>query len=121
MTECWRFYMVDANAPKAVKDALRRYHMRYSGPVGLTESDDMENWNYASAASNGTIARRYPYNYQMGMGHAYTEDGIPGELGPHRCEMNQRGRFARWLDLMEAESWDELYPKNPSVSPMLGL
>jgi nitrite reductase/ring-hydroxylating ferredoxin subunit len=121
MTECWRFYMVDKNAPQAVKDALRRYHMRYSGPIGLTESDDMENWNYASAASNGTIARRYPYNYQMGMGHGYTEEGLPGELGPHRCEMNQRGRFARWLDLMEAESWDELYPKNRSARPTLGL
>ena len=27
----------------------------------------MENWNYATAASNGTIARRYPYNYQQSM------------------------------------------------------
>ena len=26
----------------------------------MTEQDDIENWNYASAASKGTIARRYP-------------------------------------------------------------
>lgn len=39
-----------------------------AGPGGLTEQDDMENWNYASAASKGTIARRYPYNYQDGYG-----------------------------------------------------
>jgi hypothetical protein len=120
-TECWRFYMVDKNAPQEAKDALRRYHMRYAGPIGLTESDDMENWNYASAASSGTIARRYPYNYQMGLGHSFNVDGVKGRLGPHRCEQAQRDRFARWLDLMEARSWNDLYPKNRSVRPTGGL
>ena len=43
-----------------VKDFLRHYYIRYSGPSGLTEQDDMENWNYAHAASRGTIARRIP-------------------------------------------------------------
>jgi hypothetical protein len=38
---------------------------RYSGPAVMTEQDGMENWNCASAARRGTIARRYPYNYQM--------------------------------------------------------
>ena len=28
----------------------------------------MENWNYASAASAGTIARRYPYHYMAALG-----------------------------------------------------
>ncbi len=37
-------------------------------PAGLTEQNDMENWNYAHAASRGTIARRYPYSYEQGMG-----------------------------------------------------
>ncbi len=120
-TECWRFYLVDSNAPQEVKDALRRYHMRYAGPIGLTESDDMENWNYASAASSGTIARRYPYNYQMGLGHEFTLPDVKGRLGPHRCEQAQRTRFARWLDLMEARSWNDLYPKNRSVMPTGGL
>ena len=56
------------DAPAEVKDFLRHYYIRYSGPAGLTEQDDMENWNYAHAASRGTIARRYPYNYEMGLG-----------------------------------------------------
>jgi hypothetical protein len=34
----------------------------------MTEQDDMENWNYAHAASRGTIARRYPYSYEQGLG-----------------------------------------------------
>ena len=61
------------DAPREVKDFLRRYYMRYSGPAGMTEQDDMENWLYATAASMGTIARRYPFNYQQSLG-AWTRD-----------------------------------------------
>ena len=53
-TEAWRFFLVDADAPAEVKDVLRRFYMRYSGPAGMTEQDDMENWLYATAASKGT-------------------------------------------------------------------
>ena len=49
--EMWRYYLVDADAPAKVKDMLRHYYLRYSGPAGITESDDMENWTYATAAS----------------------------------------------------------------------
>ena len=59
---------MDADAPAEVKDVLRRFYMRYSGPAEMTEQDDMEHWLYATAASKGTIARRYPFNYQMPMG-----------------------------------------------------
>ena len=58
-TEACRWFLVDKDAPQEVKDALRHYYMRYSGPGGTTEQDDMENWGYASGASKGTIARRY--------------------------------------------------------------
>src|SRR5207245_10154667 len=67
-TEVWRWYLVDSDPPPEVKDFLRQYYIRYSGPAGLTEQDDMENWNYAHAASRGTIARRYPDTYRQGRG-----------------------------------------------------
>lgn len=112
MTECWRFYFVDRKAPQEVRDAMRWYYMRYAGPVGLTESDDMENWNYATAASRGTIARRHPYNYRMGLGHEYEDPTIaPGRLSYRRSEQGQRNRFARWLEFMEARSWSEIGPR----------
>ena len=60
LTELWRCYFVDADAPEEAKRFLRSYSLRYSGPAGMTEQDDMENWNYASAASKGTIARLHP-------------------------------------------------------------
>jgi phenylpropionate dioxygenase-like ring-hydroxylating dioxygenase large terminal subunit len=110
-TESWRLYQIDRNAPKLVKDAERRYMMRYGGPTGLTESDDMENWNYAHPASLGTIARRLPYNFQMGLGNDSTDARAPGiTLNNRAAEENQRSRLNRWLQFMEAGSWDDLYP-----------
>jgi uncharacterized linocin/CFP29 family protein len=82
--------------------------MRYSGPGGLTEQDDMENWNYASEASKGVIARRYPYNYQMGMGFEETRDDWPGQISQGISEQNQRGFYKRWSELMAGKSWHEL-------------
>jgi phenylpropionate dioxygenase-like ring-hydroxylating dioxygenase large terminal subunit len=100
-TEGWRFYLVDKDAPQEVKDVLRHYYIRYSGPGGLTEQDDMENWNYATAASKGTIARRHPYNYQMGMGHERPNEAIPGLVSRDLSEQNQRAFYQRWATLMD--------------------
>ena len=62
-TEGWRFFLVDADAPKEVKDYLRRYYMRYSGPAGMTEQDDMENWLYATVGERRH--RRAPLSLQL--------------------------------------------------------
>jgi len=116
-TECWRIYLVDADAPPEVKNFLRHYYIRYSGPAGLTEQDDMENWNYAHKASSGIIARQYPYNYEMGLGRATTafEDHglrLPGMIADvteaNASENNQRGFYHRWRQFMEASSWADL-------------
>ncbi len=118
-TEVWRWYFVDADAPVEVKDFLRHYYIRYSGPSGLTEQDDMENWNYAHKASRGTIARQYPYNYEMGLGRAsrgFEDHGLtlPGAISDvtqaNASEHNQRGYYTRWRQFMEAESWAGLTP-----------
>ena len=104
-------------APAEVKDFLRDYYIRYSGPAGMTEQDDMENWNYAHAASRGTIARRYPYSYEQGLGfetEKYEWQGlhIPGTVmditEAKSSEHNLRNLYRRWAEFMEAESWDEL-------------
>ncbi len=109
-TEAWRWFLVDADAPPEAKEVLRHYYMRYSGPAGMTEQDDMENWNYASAASKGTIARRYPYNYQMAMGRENPHDVVPGLVTDGYNEQNQRGMYRRWAELMAAKRWAEIPP-----------
>jgi len=113
-TEAWRWFLVDKDAPQEVKDVLRHYYMRYSGPAGMTEQDDMENWNYATAASKGVIARRYPYNYQMAMGYENPHDVVPGLVTDDFNEQNQRGMYKRWAEFMEAGSWNDLVPKRGS-------
>ncbi|MFT7650596.1 MAG: nitrite reductase/ring-hydroxylating ferredoxin subunit [Candidatus Poriferisodalaceae bacterium] len=108
-TEIWRFFIVDADAPEEVKDLLRRYYMRYSGPAGMTEQDDMENWNYATAGSQGPIARRYPFNYQQSL-HASTFDGpVPGQVSTQISEQNPRHYYATWAAFMDGASWDQIY------------
>jgi len=94
-----------------------RFYIRYSGPAGMTEQDDMENWNYAHAASRGVIARRHPYTYEMGLGHAREDYEFEGYRVPGRVidittaqasEEPMRNLYGRWAQFMEAESWDEL-------------
>ena len=124
-TECWRFYYVYHDMPQEVKDMLRHFYMRYGGPAGLTESDDMENWNYAHKASKGVIARRYPYEYSMGLsrerkGHPLLEEfGYPQNASTVESgsglrapsEQNQRGAYHFWLQLMQSQNWDDLREK----------
>jgi hypothetical protein len=107
-TEVWRFFFVDRDAPRAVKNFLRDYYIRYSGPAGMTEQDDMENWNYATAASSGTIARRYAYNYQQSMNA--THPGIFGSTpeSTQMTEQNSRNFYARWADYVSNRNWDVL-------------
>ena len=111
LTEGWRWTLVDADAPQEVKDLLRHHFMRYSGPAGLTEEDDMENWNYAGEASQGTIARRKPYNYSMGVGFEQPLEGVPGAVYTEATtEQNQRGFYNRWAQLMDTADWRDLPP-----------
>jgi phenylpropionate dioxygenase-like ring-hydroxylating dioxygenase large terminal subunit len=116
-TEVWRWYLVDRAAPPEVKSFLRDYYIRYSGPAGMTEQDDMENWNYAHIASRGTIARRYPYNYEQGLGceiENYEWEGlrVPGTVTDiseaKSSEHNLRNLYRRWAAFMEADGWGEL-------------
>jgi len=113
VVERWSLYAVDKNAPKHVKDAERHYVMRYNGPSGVTESDDMENWNYVYPASLGTIARKLPYYFLSGLGQGFDNERLPGVNFTHpMTEESHRARFSRWLAFMEAKSWDDLYPVN---------
>jgi phenylpropionate dioxygenase-like ring-hydroxylating dioxygenase large terminal subunit len=116
-TEVWRWYLVDRAAPDEVKNFLREYYIRYSGPAGLTEQDDMENWNYAHSASRGTIARRYPYSYEQGIGYEQADFEVDGLKFPglvtdlseaKSSEDNLRNLYRRWADFMDADSWETL-------------
>ena len=103
-TEAWRWFLVDRDVPEEVKEMLRHYFIRYSGPAGMTEQDDMENWNYAHAASRGPIARRHPYNYELGIGAGRPDVPLPGMLTERINEENARGFYSGWSRAMEAKN-----------------
>ena len=107
-SELWSWGLVDKDAPRAVKDVLRHYALRYAGPAGMTEQDDMENWDYATKASSGTMARRLPYNYQLGRGYEHAHPDMPGSAVERWSETNQFGMYSFWAELMVSDSWDEL-------------
>ena len=116
-TEGWRFFLVDADAPAKVKDFLRRFYMRYSGPAGMTEQDDMENWLYATRASVGTIARRYPFNYQLARNQAELHPEVNGltvrgRVTTKMTEHMARGYYRRWRSYLDGADWDELLGQN---------
>ena len=101
--EMWRMYLVDRDTPARVQDMLRRYYLRYSGPGGMTEADDMENWTQVTLASQGAIGRRQPFNYQLGLGKEAPVDGLAGGVASGSySEGNARIFYRRWKDLMAA-------------------
>lgn len=118
VVERWSLFGVDKAAPKFVKDAVRHYAMRYNGPTGCTESDDMENWNYVYPASRGATARQWDYSFQSGLGRGVEREGFPTGFvfNASRTEESHRARFSRWLAFMEAASWDDLYPINKDAN-----
>jgi phenylpropionate dioxygenase-like ring-hydroxylating dioxygenase large terminal subunit len=107
-TEIWRMYLIDKDAPTEVKEAERHYYIRYSGPAGLTESDDLENWSCATTASKGVVAQKLYFNYQMGIGHSKPIPHLPGAVTNNFTEEGARAFYRRWGQFMKGLSWDEM-------------
>jgi len=106
--EVWSWCIVDRTAPLEAKHAIRTHYLRRFSPGGILEQDDGENWSESIAASRGVVARRYPFNYQMGIGHDRLSEDFPGRVADANSpnsEMNQRALYQRWADLMAASSW----------------
>ncbi len=108
-TEVWAWVYVDKAAPANVKKALRVAGARVFGPSGTFEQDDMDNWQQCTQTGRGVVARRYPLNYEMGLGHARFREDLQAWASDYRfSESNHRILYGRWAQLMAAESWAEL-------------
>jgi phenylpropionate dioxygenase-like ring-hydroxylating dioxygenase large terminal subunit len=94
--EVWSFCLVDTEAPREVKDAIRADYVRRFGPSGMLEQDDGENWSQVSASSRSSLARTLEFNYQMGLGHERYHEDLPGQVGNATGELTQRSFYGRW-------------------------
>ena len=100
-TEVWAWTYVDKAAPASVKNAFRLAGARGFGPSGTFEQDDMDNWQECTRTASGPIARRYPLNTVMGLGHEHHDQTLGGTTSDYRfSEMTQRNFYQRWSQLM---------------------
>jgi 3-phenylpropionate/trans-cinnamate dioxygenase subunit alpha len=105
-TEVWSWVYTDKAAPPQVKEAIRLAGLRAFSPAGTFEQDDMDNWQGCTQTGRGVVARRYPLNYGMGLGHDRFDEAFQARASDYRySESNHRGFYRRWAQLMEAESW----------------
>ncbi|GAA1382147.1 SRPBCC family protein [Pseudonocardia kongjuensis] len=105
-TEMWRWYIVDSDVRDDARDWLRRYYLRYSGPGGMTEQDDIENWDYATSASQGTRASKLPYNYSQGLGQTEPSRLDGAVVSTHwSTEENARNFYRHWARMTQGDQW----------------
>ena len=110
-TEIWWFTLMPADVPaKERTDRMARSNHVF-GPAGLLEQDDGENWDQSTRATAGVVARRYPLNFSMGVGHGAPTQ--PPEDGPRYLDVpiNEHAQlwtYRAWAEWMDAESWASL-------------
>ena len=115
--EVWACIFVDKAAPSEVKEAYRLAGIHTFSPSGTLEQDDMENWQECTRTCQGVVSRRYPLNYQMGLGHERFDDDLGAWASNSRfSELNPRRFYERWTQLMTADCWAEV-PNAPVPSP----
>jgi len=108
-TEVWAWVYVDKAAPPEVKEANRLAGIRVFGPAGVFEQDDMDNWQACTQTGRGVVARRYPLNYEMGLGHERWDEELKAAASDYRfSESNHRQFYQRWAQLMTAEKWADI-------------
>ena len=74
----------------------------------VMEQDDMNNWQQCTEAAKSPAGRRYLIHQAMGLGHDKRSEIIPGQLNSRPGEGNQRAFYARWAEIMDAPSWDQI-------------
>ena len=113
-TEVWSWCLVEKTAPQEVKDAMRKLSVWGFSPAGIFEQDDMQNWQECTQTCRGVVARRYPMNLQLGLGHGGPSEELPGLVSESASETNQLYFYRHWAKVMSARDWGEiLSPDSP--------
>ncbi|MFJ3802583.1 aromatic ring-hydroxylating dioxygenase subunit alpha [Streptomyces sp. NPDC090088] len=90
------------SAPPAVRRALLLDYQRHFSASGTWEQDDSEQWNYSTNSNDGFITAKLPLHYGMGAGRGPNKGfpEFPGTVDTVYSEINQRGFYRRWSELM---------------------
>lgn len=105
-TEIHSWVLVNKALPEEMKEMYRRGVMRTFSPTGLLEMDDGENWEHATTINRGYVTRNQKLDYTLGLGSETQHPELPGTVHKGAInEANQRAFYARWLELMQSETW----------------
>ena len=108
-TELHTWVFVNRNMPEHLKEVQRRGAMMTFSPTGVFETDDGENWEYATRVNEGFVTRDQRLYTALGLGTEIHDSGLPGNVFRGILnEANQRAFHARWAELMDAKSWAEV-------------
>ncbi|ADG06986.1 aromatic ring-hydroxylating oxygenase subunit alpha [Kyrpidia tusciae] len=104
-TELWQIPLYDSEAPDVAKEYARRFSQRENAPGGIFAADDGENFEQITKATKPYVTRQFNFDYSMGIRHEgeIQIPGLPGVLGRHYSEQNQRNYYRYWLKLMSEE------------------
>ena len=100
--------IVEKDAPKEIKDAIRRGQTYVHGVSGAMEMDDQANFIQCTSSGLGLIGKRYPLNQQAGVGHEKYHEEFPGKTMVSLSENNQRSFYGWWAEMMDAPSWGSM-------------
>jgi len=93
---------VPADAPDAIKKALRGNHTAFFGPGGILEQEDSEAWSQQFLGSNIDFADDRPYFYGLGLNDEKLHPEMPGLVSSTANEFYARAFFLRWRDALQA-------------------
>jgi len=109
-TDGWHWLAVERQAPQEVKELVVVRSMRTGiSASGFFGQDDSANFERVAESTCPPQARKYPFNFAMALEYdgnwpgreTWQVEGIPGEIGPHFAEQNQRRFYGYWARLME--------------------
>lgn len=106
--EIMTWAIVEKEMPEDLKRRVAIAAHRTFGPAGMLESDDLDNFDYATRPNRGFVTRQGTLNLQMGMGREREDPVLPGVIGPFMSETAQRGFYRSYADFLAAENWQDL-------------
>lgn len=108
-TELRTWVIVNKNMPDEIKDEITRGVMQTFGPSGVFEMDDGENWENSCNTNRGYVTRQGRLHYRCGISRKDDHPEMPGIVYRGQFgDANQRAFYRRWLDLMNADDWNDV-------------
>ena len=100
--------IVEKNMSGDLKRRIAIAAHRIFGTAGMLESDDIDNFEYATRPNRGFVTRQGRLNCQMGLGGEREDPDFPGVVGDYINELGQRGFYRAYAEFLSADSWREL-------------